>query len=327
MSHNRTHNKSKHTDRVLEAVEDGSGAAKSSIAASWNRSFRLHGLAPDQPSSEQRFSSTELEARREKSGRLLQISMPTIERLFTSLKLAGCSVVLCDADGVILENLRSDGDATAFDAAGLTAGSVWSEQAQGTNGIGTCIAEGRLTTILRDQHFRADNIGMSCFGAPVFNSVGSLQAVLDVSTCREQLEPALEVLIGQTVQDAATRIETDHFCDEFSGFRIVQARPSEMSGPALLAVDPSDLVVGATRSARRSLGLPLDSDFSPRPAADLIGDADDRGTGFENAERRELKRALAKANGNMSEAARALGVSRATLYRRVAKLGIDTSQT
>lgn len=34
-------------------------------------------------------------------------------------------------------------------------------------------------------------------------------------------------------------------------------------------------------------------------------------------------RALARAEGNVSAAARALGVGRATLYRRMARLGID----
>ena len=39
----------------------------------------------------------------------------------------------------------------------------------------------------------------------------------------------------------------------------------------------------------------------------------------------ELKRAILRANGNMSEAARALGVGRATLYRRLKRLGMDAS--
>ena len=88
-------------------------------------------------------------------------------------------------------------------------------------------------------------------------------------------------------------------------------------------MDAYDLVVGATRSARRRYGLPLDADFNPTPAADLLGDTESRGVGFESAERRELKRALARAGGNMSAAARALGVSRATLYRRASKAGLS----
>ncbi|MGB2178212.1 MAG: helix-turn-helix domain-containing protein, partial [Hyphomonas sp.] len=37
----------------------------------------------------------------------------------------------------------------------------------------------------------------------------------------------------------------------------------------------------------------------------------------------ELRRAIARANGNMAAAARALGISRATLYRRMDQLGLS----
>lgn len=312
----------RHVDRVISTVEADAEAARSLVAASWARSFRLHGLSPDDAGADRRCEEAELAQRRDRAGRLLRISGPTIDRLFLTLRLAGCSVVLCDSEGVILEHRRLDGDSADFDQAGLIAGADWSEHTKGTNGIGTCLADQRSTNILKDQHFHARNIGMSCFGAPVFNAQGAVQAALDVSTCREDLDPALRLLIEHAVLDAAAQIEADHFCDEHSGMRIIQTTHAAHRAPALLAVDRDDLVVGATRSARQRYGLPLNRDFSPSPAADLLGDAVDRGTGFESAERRELRRALARVHGNMSAAARALGVSRATLYRRAARLGL-----
>lgn len=265
--------------------------------------------------------------RREREGRLLKVANPTLDRLYLTLQLAGCSVVLCDSDGVILEGRRRDADAADFDSAGLSEGADWSEQSQGTNGIGTCIAEKRLASILKDQHFRASNIGMSCFGAPVLDSRGQLRAVLDISTCRDTIDPALNTLIGQAVFDAAAQIESDFFCEEYSGFRIVQAPREGIRSPALLAVDSFDLIVGATRGARKRFGLPLDADLEPVPAADLLGDGAQRGVGFDSAERRELKRALARSKGNVSAAARALGVSRATLYRRLTRLGLAAGES
>lgn len=55
------------------------------------------------------------------------------------------------------------------------------------------------------------------------------------------------------------------------------------------------------------------------PLRDLTGEA---GTGFEGAERRAVLRALTRAKGNMSEAARDLGPGRETLYRRMKRLGM-----
>ncbi|MEC9403231.1 MAG: helix-turn-helix domain-containing protein, partial [Pseudomonadota bacterium] len=62
--------------------------------------------------------------------------------------------------------------------------------------------------------------------------------------------------------------------------------------------------------------------LKPLPASDLLG-REDGPSGFEKAERAAVIRALARAGGNVSEAARALGIGRATLYRRMKRLNID----
>ena len=56
---------------------------------------------------------------------------------------------------------------------------------------------------------------------------------------------------------------------------------------------------------------------------DLLGREDEGPSGFERAERAAVKRALARSGGNVSAAARALGIGRATLYRRMNRLGLD----
>ena len=75
-------------------------------------------------------------------------------------------------------------------------------------------------------------------------------------------------------------------------------------------------------SRRRAFGLAPSGPVSPVPTVDLLGH-DGGLSGFEKAERAAVMRALARADGNVSEAARALGVGRATLYRRMKRLGID----
>jgi transcriptional regulator of acetoin/glycerol metabolism len=58
------------------------------------------------------------------------------------------------------------------------------------------------------------------------------------------------------------------------------------------------------------------------PAADLIGRATARHDDFETAERAVLQRALARAGGNVSRAAKDLEMSRATLHRKMKQLGL-----
>src|SRR5450631_3809355 len=69
-----------------------------------------------------------------------------------------------------------------FVQAGLIVGAQWSEQSQGTNGIGTCATEARPITIHESDHFRTRHVGLSCSAAPIHDSSGKLIAVLDASS-------------------------------------------------------------------------------------------------------------------------------------------------
>jgi transcriptional regulator of acetoin/glycerol metabolism len=98
----------------------------------------------------------------------------------------------------------------------------------------------------------------------------------------------------------------------------------EVSGAALLALDADDLVIGATRAARLALGIIDVTQLGQLPAADLLSPrAQTHQADLAEAERGAIRRALARAEGNVSAAARALGLSRATLYRRMEKLGMQ----
>lgn len=312
-----------HADHVREIALSRSAAAKSAIAASWARSLTTHGLAPDAPHRDVRIDEAALVERRDVLGRMLAISNPVMDRLHASLGLAGCSILLCDTGGIVLDQRAPSSDEKMFRSAGLWQGADWSEATQGTNGIGTCIAEERVVTIYRDQHFHDSNTVMTCMGAPVFDEHGELAAVLDVSSCRSDLTQPFATLIAQTVADAARQIEADHFQSAFAGQRIVRGQGDGQRGAVLFAVNGDDLVIGATRAARQAYNLGQGAFATPRPAGDIFGDSAQRGIGLDSAERRELKRAIARADGNMAAAARALGISRATLYRRMDRLGLS----
>ena len=68
-------------------------------------------------------------------------------------------------------------------------------------------------------------------------------------------------------------------------------------------------MIGATRAARIEFGLGDAPSLEPRPAADVLSGTPAQ-SDLAAAERAELRRAILRANGNMSEAARALGVGR-----------------
>ncbi|WP_395328043.1 helix-turn-helix domain-containing protein [Novosphingobium sp. BL-8H] len=311
----------RHGDIVLRTVRSETAAALSPVAASWCRSALHHGLDPDDLRKTEPLGAASIAMIREASGELPLIAQPVIDALFGSVGRSGACLLLANGDGVVLDMRASDAEHEVFVAHGLALGAGWSEARQGTNGIGTCLVEQRAVTIRRDEHFASRNTGVSCMAAPVFDPDGHVMAALNVSSARRDLDEPMALLVAALVQDAARSIERDVFCHRFASARIVLA-PGERagSGPALLAVDRDDLVIGATRAARRRLGLEIGGALDPRPLGDILGQP--AAGGFDDGDRTVLRQALARAGGNVSAAARLLGIGRATFYRRMDRVGL-----
>lgn len=309
----------RHADYV--ASQSQSNSATSALAASWRRSLLKHGLDPSDIRRPERLPLEELSRRRQAMDQFLRLASPQLDQLFNLVGLSGCNVLLTDAEGVVMDQRVGGADAEQFRDWGLWQGTIWSEAAQGTNGIGTCLAEGRQVTIHRNEHFHTRNTAMSCMDAPIWGPDGRLLAALDVSSARADQTERYNRLISAQVAQTARAIEAVFFRASFPDARIVVASDDNADAAVLLAVDRNDLAIGATRAARRALGLEREGAIRPRPAADLLGRDDDL-KGFDKAERAAVARALARADGNVSAAARALGIGRATMYRRMARLGL-----
>jgi transcriptional regulator of acetoin/glycerol metabolism len=108
-------------------------------------------------------------------------------------------VLLADRNGITVERRGAPGDDATFISWGLWPGTGWSEESEGTNSIGTCLAEQRAITIHRDQHFLTRNTLLSCTTAPVYDHKGHVAAAFDVSSCRADQTEALVNLIAMAV--------------------------------------------------------------------------------------------------------------------------------
>lgn len=311
-----------HADIVLQTTQSASAAARSPVAASWSRSANKHGLDPAERRAPERIENSALHHRRAELEKFLTVSAPRLDLLFSLVGQSGCGVFLTDLGGVILDQRLNEADTSAFENWGLSAGADWSEEREGTNGIGTCLTEQRRVIIHQGEHFFSRNTGMSCIDAPIYDHDGQIVAALDVSSARADQTEAFNRLIAAQVAQTARAIEEANFRAAFPLARIIVAESENAEAATLLAVDSHDLVVGATREARRVFGLDAKAALVPRPAADILG-REDGPTGFEKAERAAVVRALARADGNVSQAARQLGIGRATLYRRMKRLGLD----
>lgn len=310
-----------HAARVEAAIASGQ-AARSALVASWRRSSRLHHLDPGGRTAPMRLTEAELHRARERIAPLLAAAQGAMDRLYQAVGAAGCCVLLADGDGVPVDRRGTVADDATFQSWGLWTGALWSEEHEGTNGIGTCLVEQRPLTIDRDQHFFARNTLLSCTAVPIYDHEAALAGVLDVSSCRADRTDAFASLIALATGEAAKRIEADLFRKAFANARIVLTQAADGSCSGLVAVDADDLVIGATRSARMALGIAPGRALQPVPAADLLG-GDTARDHLAGGQRAVLQRALLRAGGNVSAAAKALGVSRATLHRKLKRFELN----
>jgi transcriptional regulator of acetoin/glycerol metabolism len=226
------------------------------VSSSWQRSAKKHGLDPLESKAPRILTSAELKHFREPLDKLISSAQEELDELYKVVREAGYAVLLCDSSGVAVAHRGEDALASQFQYWGTWLGGVWSEEVEGTNGIGTCIAEERPVTVHRSQHFRSRHINLSCSGAPVFGLDGRLIAVLDVSAIDPELSERAHALTGALTVRSARAIEERFFREQFRREWIVAVAPPEGGASGmLLAIAGNQRIIGANRVARTSLML------------------------------------------------------------------------
>src|SRR5258708_7524912 len=226
------------------------------VSSSWQRSARKYGLDPLDSKAPRILTPAELKHFREPLDKLIFSAQEEIDELYKVVREAGYAVLLCDSSGVAVAHRGEDAQASEFEYWGTWLGGVWSEEVEGTNGIGTCIVEERPVTVHRSQHFRSRHINLSCSGAPVFGVDGRLIAILDVSAISPELSERAHALTGALTVRSARAIEERFFREQFRRGWIVAVAPQERGAPGmLLAIDGNQRLIGANRVARTSLLL------------------------------------------------------------------------
>lgn len=290
---------------------------------------------------------------RERHRSLLGAAAPVLAELDRAIAASRYFSLLTDECGVVLAvGATADAAVPAVHAI-ARAGVDLSEPSVGTTAIGAALGERQPVWLHRGEHFFEATSVYSCAGAPIFGPDGRLAGMLDLTGVQVDERPQLRHLAAQM----AHRIETGLLL-ALPRHRLLRVQWPGAPGPesgGLLAVDADGVIVGADRSARALLGLSwggpdmrygaLDAWFAtpvgtllglradapaqPVPlwsglqalvgAADPVRDADTPGR-WHDAQARLVRDAIDAAHGNVARAAEQLGISRATLYRRLAAL-------
>ncbi|GAA4390722.1 GAF domain-containing protein [Actinomadura verrucosospora] len=119
-------------------------------------------------------------------------------------------MVITDAAGHVLWTQGPAFARRAAEAIGLTAGFLWSEDAVGTNGIGTALASGRPEYVYAAEHVAHVLHRWSCAGAPITDpDSGRVVGCIDVSATVQALHPATVALVAAAARLAEARLENE----------------------------------------------------------------------------------------------------------------------
>src|SRR3954469_8249035 len=246
---------SNHVARVLSVANHVADVdASSRIANSWRRCLVSHKLDPARQGPPQTLTEAEIRHVAEPMEETIRLATPELDDLARVLRDAGYCVNLADVNATMLfSRLPGEADARLFMDWKIYTGSNFSEAFEGTNGLGTALAEQKPILVHRDEHFRAQWHMFSCAVTPLFDQAGRLAGAVNIASCREDLERTAHQLALAVTMEATRRMEGAIFRGHFRNAWIATV-PGD-GGRGLLAYDDDRRIVGACRSARALLGL------------------------------------------------------------------------
>lgn len=268
----------RHVEEVMRTVNgvqaDRPASAIEHITSSWTRCARDFHLDPCQRCDPTIIDSTSLRERREQNEELINVATAEMDLLYDQISGSGYALLLTDATGVILCEKVDPALKSLFGQAGLVLGADWSERSEGTNGIGTCIAERRAVTVHRDEHFNSRHIGLSCSGALIRDPAEEVIAVLDASCVSSYDSRASQMHTMALVNMSAHVIEKCVFLRRYRHCLILRFhyRPEfvNLLHDGALALAPDGTVIGADRTAVNLLAAGARHQLLGRPVNDLF---------------------------------------------------------
>ena len=242
------------------------------VSDSWKRCLTDHRLLPDRMPRAAVFTQPEIRDIHQTHGELLSIAEPEIEKLFLRLLDSECLVSLASPTGAMIL-FRCDyqllGDMSSF---GVLPGSVWTEEQQGTNGVGTCLRAGKPVTIVGSQHYDIAIQSLTCLTAPVFGKFGAVESVVNVTTPRAG-DDRSNRLVQNIVEGVARRIENRYFGRIHKENVILRlsgdSECADLAEEARLALNQEGRIVAGTSYLSAFTGRSVD-EFIGLPANDVL---------------------------------------------------------
>ncbi|MBD9510355.1 sigma-54-dependent Fis family transcriptional regulator [Ensifer sp. ENS10] len=273
--------------REIERVGLGAASPRDApVVQSWLRCLNDYKLDPTIAQEAYIVPGSKLREHREQAEELIRIGRSGLEGLFNQVAEQNYVLLLSDARGVTVDFMGDPTFDNQLRKAGLYLGSEWSESRAGTCAVGACIVSGEPVIIHQDDHFDASHIGLTCTAAPVFDTLGDLTAVLDISQLRSPTAKASQQLALHLVSATARRIELANLMTRTRNDWVLRLARSpeflDVDPDAAIALDGSGRITGMTHGGFGALARSMNirglrtRDFLGLPVSEVFDiDVDD----------------------------------------------------
>jgi transcriptional regulator of acetoin/glycerol metabolism len=327
------------------------------IERSWQRCL-TQGHEPQQPVGFDVIPSQALRRVEEANHALVTAARPVLESLGRAIATTRYFAILTNEDGVVVDSHgpidRSDPRASVITRIGVDV----SERSVGTTAISGALAELRPVWLHRGEHFFQQTSCYSCAGAPLFGPDGRCVGMLDLTGIDAAERPELKHLVAQAARsiENALTLGRPHqlvlrlnwpgsmmgddddglVCLDADGWVTASNAAARQMVPALAAATQAAVHVSelfaqpweplfdlASHSGEpEPVEVPLWSGLRlgclPQPAGQSSPARRAR-VPLRDVEIALIRKAVTESRGNVMEAARALGISRATVYRKLSQ--------
>jgi transcriptional regulator of acetoin/glycerol metabolism len=343
--------------RPVSEVMLDSGSEPGWIERSWRRCL-ANGQRPDQRVAFDVIPAPAARRAQEANHALLQAARPVLDKLGRAIAHSRYFAILTDANGVVIDVNgpidRSDRRAQLITRIGVDL----SERAVGTTAIGAALTELQPVWLHRGEHFFDDTSVYSCAGAPLFGPDGQCAGMLDLTGIDAIERPELRHLVSQSARsiENALALSRPHalllrlnwpgrllgsdgdglICLDADG-RVASVNAtarqmiSQLALPGGAAAHCSDLfampweMLFDAAGRESPMEIPLWSGLTLQVLAQAPGASQTRAAAAErrlplkDLETVLIRKAVDEARGNVMQAARMLGISRATVYRKLGR--------
>jgi len=242
-------------DSWKKFIEDGIGdpeVTRSEILESWRRCRKL-GIDPYDGKGKDTLDQEKLHNHNSK---LVEVAKPFMHTVYQSVQGSGFMVVVTDQEGRILYTC---GDPEILDKAASTIrfvqGSNWSEQAVGTNAIGTSLVINKAIQMSGLEHYCQSHHLWTCSGAPIHNSLGETIGCFNISGPAECVYSHTFGMVVAAVEAIENQLRKEEIQEEKNRAYELLSAATESVTEGLLAVDNEGRIIHINLVAQRIFGL------------------------------------------------------------------------